>query len=116
MFSNSSTSLIAKLCLPAGNKANGIITHYTVFYSKYNTSDTQNITFPATCDNEICEFCAQTVINGLEKFTVYELKAAASTKIGMGPKSENYIVVRTLEDGMWSSLFSCYDSYAVFVY
>ena len=110
-FPKTSTSLVVKLCLPAADKVNGIITHYTIFYSVFNTSGTENATVLARCIHEICEICVNTVISGLKMFTDYQLKAAAHTKIGMGPQSNNLTVVKTLEDG--KTFFSCHFLYAL---
>lgn len=95
VFSNASTSLVVEMCPPVNEKVNGIITNYTVFYSASNTSTVHKI---ITAIQGI-ETCSSTSIHGLQKFTSYYLKMAASTKIGMGPQTDNFTIVRTLEDG-----------------
>ena len=82
------------MCPPVPEKVNGLVTHYTVFYSILNNSDVHNAT--AFTGNETC---TQTVIIDLRKFTDYRLKVAASTHIGIGPKSDDFAIKRTLEDG-----------------
>ena len=73
----SSTSLQVAWTPPPKDQVNGILLGYNVTYKKAGetTANEQYI-------NTTLNF---TVLNGLEKFTVYEVTVSAFTKVGRGP-------------------------------
>ncbi|XP_060047347.1 phosphatidylinositol phosphatase PTPRQ isoform X2 [Erinaceus europaeus] len=73
---------------------NGEITHYTIYAMELDTDRAFQI---KTGDNSF-------LITGLQKYTPYKMRVAASTHVGEGPLSEeNDIFVRTPEDEPESS-------------
>ncbi|XP_042563353.1 phosphatidylinositol phosphatase PTPRQ [Clupea harengus] len=83
----SSTSIMAMWEPPL--HPNGQITHYTIYSLNLNTQQAQTHTTGNT----------SILITGLEKYSSYKLRVAASTMVGMSPLSEeDDIYVLTLED------------------
>ena len=85
----SSTSLFVTWEPVPNDHVNGILLGFKLFYKKYgpNNASTQNATTTMNF----------TVLTGLEKFTIYEVKVLAFTRLGDGPEAA--VAATTDEDG-----------------
>lgn len=87
-----------RLEAPAADVVNGIVRGYEIFYWK--TDKFGN----ATGEEMMADFIKSeetttiALIEGLEEFTWYKLKARAYTSMGKGPNTTAHIA-RTLQDG-----------------
>ena len=90
---NNSTSISVNWQLPPGISRNGLIAGFTVYYQKTGASGQANT---VTVDGETV--LLNETINGMEKYTEYDIQVSAFTYAGGGPKS-SVVTERTSEDG-----------------
>ena len=90
--------------IPSRDVVNGIVRGYNVSYTKADkagaaTGPEESITFHRTLSTDL------TVANitGLEEFTWYKVSVKAFTSIGLSANKSEPVLIRTSEDGMFSS-------------
>lgn len=93
MFSLSSTSIKVSWVPPPAASRHGAIVRYTVSYQAVNGEDSER--------HEVTDIGADAssyVLEGLEKWTEYQVWVRAHTDVGPGPES-TAMRIRTNEDG-----------------
>lgn len=85
----SSTSLFVTWEFLPNDRVNGILLGYKLLYKKYGPTNVSEQNATTTMNF--------TVLTGLEKFTIYDVKVLAFTRVGDGP--EAVVTETTDEDG-----------------
>ncbi len=93
LLSLSSTSIKVSWVAPPAASRHGAIVRYTVSYQAVNSEDTERHEVP-----DIGADVTSYVLEGLEKWTEYQVWVRAHTDVGSGPES-TAVRVRTNEDG-----------------
>lgn len=88
----SSTSIRVSWRPPPANSRNGVITKYSIIYQAVDSEDNKK----HVLDNIEAD-TTSSLVEGLEKWTEYQVWVMAHTNVGPGPKSTP-VIVRTEED------------------
>ncbi|XP_069795094.1 protein tyrosine phosphatase receptor type Fa isoform X4 [Narcine bancroftii] len=91
-LSISSTSIRVSWRPPPANSRNGVITKYSIIYQAVDSEDKKK----RVLDNIEAD-TTSSLVEGLEKWTEYQVWVMAHTNVGPGPKSTP-VIIRTDED------------------
>lgn len=98
LVSLTSTSLQVSWVAPPADSRHGAIVQYTLSYQALSGDDTERHQVP-----HIGADATSYTLEGLEKWTEYQVWVRAHTDVGPGPESEP-VRMRTKEDGRCSAL------------
>ena len=92
----SSTSIEVRWSPPPLEDQNGDITAYKILYRRMSLVSNSNPETMVQVDADVRSY----VLEGLRKYSLYDIRVVACTAIGDGPPSDS-LSIRTAEDGMY---------------